>query len=55
MYVQFADCPYCIHSIPKVWKTSFGKIKKGGNYKENKVLQADSKGSGYYLWESMIK
>ena len=32
-----------------------GKIKKGGNYRENKVLQADSKGSGHYLWESMIK
>jgi hypothetical protein len=29
--------------------TSFGKIKKGGNYRENKVLQADSKGSGYHL------
>jgi hypothetical protein len=39
----------------QVWKTSFGKIKKGGNYRENQVLQTDSKGSGHYLWESMIK
>jgi hypothetical protein len=41
--------------ISVLWKTSFGKIKKGGNYRENQVLQADSKGSGHYLWESMIK
>ena len=29
--------------------------KKGDNYRENQVLQANSKGSGHYLWESMIK